>query len=114
MTRKSLILVAFMGFSALSAVAQQPAVSTHPDGTGDPDAITCRPPQTIPGQRLPGPQVCKLNAQWALLRKNGQDISADGRDIIPDAKAGGMAPLSCNMVGGGATNGGGQLNCRTQ
>jgi hypothetical protein len=85
----------------------------HPDGTGDPDAVTCRPPQVIPGQRLPGPQVCKLNAQWALLRRNGQDISADGRDIIPEAKAGNGVQMNCTMGGGGATNGG-QLNCRSQ
>jgi hypothetical protein len=113
MTRKSLILAALIGFSFVPALAQQPAVSTHPDGTGDPDATTCRPPQVMPGQRLPGPQVCKLNSQWALLRKNGQDISADGRDIVPDAKAGGMAPMNCSMMGGGATNGG-QMTCRTQ
>lgn len=113
MARKMVILAALMGLLALPALAQQPAVSTHPDGTGDPDAITCRPPQVIPGQRLQGPQVCKLNAQWALLRKNGQDISADGRDIIPEAKAGGMAPMNCTMIGGGATSGG-MMQCRTQ
>jgi hypothetical protein len=113
LARKTLIFAAFMGFLAFPALAQQPAVSMHPDGTGDPDAITCRPPQVIPGQRLPGPQVCKLNSQWALLRKNNQDISADGRDIIADPKAGGMAPMTCTMMGGGATNGG-QMQCRTQ
>jgi len=113
MAGKSLILAAFIGLSVLPALAQQPAVSARPDGTGDPDATTCRPPQVIPNSRLPGPQVCKLNSQWALLRKNGQDISANGRDIVPDAKASGMAPMSCSMMGGGAT-GGGQMVCHTQ
>jgi hypothetical protein len=106
MAGKSLILAAFIGLSVLPALAQQPAVSARPDGTGD-------PPQVIPNSRLPGPQVCKLNSQWALLRKNGQDISANGRDIVPDAKASGMAPMNCSMMGGGAT-GGGQMVCRTQ
>jgi hypothetical protein len=114
MARKTLIFAAFLGSLAFPAWAQQPAVSMHPDGSGDPDAITCRPPQVIPGQRLSGPQVCKLNSQWALLRKNGQDISADGRDIITDPKAGGTAQMNCTMVGGGATNGGGQMQCRSQ
>src|SRR5258706_9124071 len=113
MSRKSLILAAFMGFSILPALAQRPAMSAHPDGTGDPDATTCRPSQPIPGSRLSGPQVCKLNSQWALLRKTGQDISADGRDIISDAKGSNIAPMSCSMSGGGATNGG-QMGYRCQ
>ena len=111
MRGKALILLVLAGFYAASAMAQTPAVSRYPDGSGDPDATTCRPPQTIPGSRLPGPQVCKLNSQWALLRKNGEDISADGRDIIPDAK--GNAGMSCSMVGGGAS-GGGQMVCHQQ
>jgi len=116
MMRKSLVFWALLGIlpAALPLRAEEAAVSAHPDGTGDRDATTCRPPQSIPGSRMSGPRVCKLNSQWALLRKNGQDISADGRDIVPDAKAGGLAPMNCTMVGGGATNGGGQMNCHTQ
>jgi hypothetical protein len=112
MAGKSLVLAALLGFPALPALAQAPAMSLHPDGTGDPDAITCRPPQSIPNTRFPGPRVCKLNSQWALLRKNGQDISADGRDIISD-KSGSTGQMSCTMSGGGATNGG-QMTCRQQ
>src|SRR5215813_12290770 len=100
MAAKSLIYLALFGFLALPALAQERAFSAHPDGTGDPDATTCRPPQPLGTSRLQGPQVCKLNSQWALLRKNGQDISADGRDIIPD-KSGGAAPMNCAMMGGG-------------
>ena len=66
-----------------------------PDGTGDPDATTCRPPQPLPSRRAcRGRKVCKTNSQWALLRKNGQDISADGSQIIPDPRAAG-APMNC-------------------
>jgi hypothetical protein len=61
---------------------------------------------------MSGPQVCKLNSQWALLRKNGQDISADGRDIIADTKAG-SAGMNCTMMGGGASSAG-QMQCRSQ
>jgi len=110
---RSWIFLGLLTGLSLPALAETRAVSMHPDGTGDPDATTCRPPQALPGSRMSGPQVCKLNSQWALLRKNGQDISADGRDIIPDAKAGAMAPMNCTMTGGSATNGG-QMMCRTQ
>lgn len=112
MARNCWILAVLSGFLVFPALAQEPAISLHPDGTGDPDAVTCRPPQSIPNSRFPGPRVCKLNSQWALLRKNGQDISADGRDIISD-KSGGTGQMICTMSGGGATNGG-QMTCRPQ
>ena len=110
--RKSLVFAAVMGFLTLPALAQSPAVSRHPDGTGDPDATTCRPPEPLPASHFSGPQICKLNSQWALLRKNGEDISADGKSIIPEAKSGSVG-MHCNMVGGGASTGG-QMVCQTQ
>src|SRR5689334_9592380 len=113
MTAKALIFVALMGFSALPAGAQQVTLAARPDGTGDPDATTCRPAQPLPNSRLLGPRVCKLNSQWALLRKNGQDISADGKDIIADAKGSNVGPMNCTIAGGGATSGG-QMICRPQ
>jgi cytochrome c len=114
MARAFLVSAALTALLAVPAWAEQPASAAHPDGTGDPDAITCRPPQVIPGQRLPGPQVCKLNAQWALLRRNGQDIAANGRDIIPDPKGSNINAMDCHMQGGSATNGGGQMVCKGQ
>jgi hypothetical protein len=114
MARKTMVVAGLVALLAFPALAQKPATAAYPDGTGDPDAITCRPPQVIPGQRLPGPQVCKLNAQWALLRKNGQDISADGKDIVPDPKGSNIKAMNCHMQGGSATNGGGQMVCQTQ
>ena len=112
-SRNSLILMVLMGL-AVPALAQSRTVQAYPDGTGDPDAITCRPPQRIPGQRLPGPEVCKMNAQWALLRRNGQDISANGKDIIADPKGTNIKAMDCGMQGGSATNGGGQMVCQSQ
>lgn len=115
--RKTLIFAAFFGLAGfpaiLPAMAEESAMADHPDGAGDPDATTCRRPQTIPNSRFTGPRVCKLNSQWALLRKNGQDLSADGRDIIPDAKGTNVGPMNCSVVGGGATSGG-QMVCRPQ
>ena len=117
MPRKALILVAFMGLPALAAVlpamAEEPMISERPDGTGDPDATTCRKPQPIPNSRFTGPRVCKLNSQWALLRKNGQDLSPDGREIIPDPKGTNVGAMNCTYAGGGATSGG-QMICKPQ
>jgi hypothetical protein len=53
-----------------------------PTGAGDPNAITCRVPQTLPGSRLPGPMVCKFNRVWAQLRAGGMEISADGTYLV--------------------------------
>ena len=38
---------------------------------------------TLPGSRLPGPQVCKANGVWAQLRADGKDISPDGTALSP-------------------------------
>jgi len=57
-------------------------VALYPQGTGDPDAVTCRLPQTLPGSRLPGPRVCQTNRQWASLRARHEDIAPDGTSVI--------------------------------
>ena len=58
--------------------AKQVVLALNPMGDGDPDAVTCRVPQTLPGSRLPGPQICRANRIWAALRANREDISPDG------------------------------------
>jgi beta-lactamase regulating signal transducer with metallopeptidase domain len=60
---------------------QQVALAIAPTGQGDPEAITCRVPQSLPGSRLPGPEVCRTNQVWASLRAHGAEISADGQTI---------------------------------
>jgi hypothetical protein len=54
-----------------------------PTGEGDPDAISCRMPQQLPDSRIPGPEICKRNREWASLHKAGNDISSDGRSVVP-------------------------------
>jgi len=54
----------------------------YPTGEGDPDAITCRVPQILPGSRLPGPQICQANRTWAALRAERREISPDGESVI--------------------------------
>lgn len=62
--------------------AKQAVLALNPMGEGDPDAVTCRVPQRLPGSRLPGPQVCQTNRVWAALRAKREDISPDGRMIV--------------------------------
>src|SRR4051812_38838050 len=106
MSYKLLLVTVFLTAWGVQAWAEDQLISPRPNGTGDPDATTCRPPQQLPSSRMLGPQVCKLNSQWALLRKNGQDISADGTQIITDPKGGNAALGQCTVAGGGATGGG--------
>jgi hypothetical protein len=110
MPSKTLFFTILLTASILPALAAGKATSPRPDGTGDPDATTCRPPQPLPASRFMGPEVCKTNSQWALLRKNNQDISADGTRIIPDPHGTSMT-LQCSVASGGASNGGGAMAC---
>jgi beta-lactamase regulating signal transducer with metallopeptidase domain len=61
---------------------KQAALALNPIGAGDPDAITCRVPQLLPGSRLAGPSICKTNRVWAELHAHRQDISPDGTMIV--------------------------------
>jgi beta-lactamase regulating signal transducer with metallopeptidase domain len=67
---------------ALPPAAREAALALNPTGAGDPDAITCRVPQLLPGSRLAGPSVCKTNRVWAELRAHRQDITPDGKMIV--------------------------------
>ena len=104
MSSNTILFAAIFATLATAALAGDKVVSRHPDGTGDPDATTCRPPQPLPASRMLGPEVCKTNSQWALLRKNSQDISPDGSQIISESAAG--TTMSCTTAGGGASGGG--------
>ena len=88
---------------------QQAALALDPRGDGDPEAVTCRVPQSLPGTRLPGPTVCKINRLWAELRANRAVISPDGREVdLPSdgERRRSLNAVSCNVSRqmGGATN----------
>ncbi|HEY4077348.1 MAG TPA: M56 family metallopeptidase [Rhizomicrobium sp.] len=86
-----------------SETLKQALVMLSPTGEGDPGAVTCRVPQTLPGSRLPGPEVCKTNRVWAQLRSSREVISPDGRSVIAsDARSPG-SPVACNTVSGSST-----------
>jgi hypothetical protein len=87
-----------------------PPAGSHdgpPSGEGDPNVITCRPPQLLPRSRLRGPEVCKTNAVWAQYRKDGMEVAADGIHDVPSEKARSIAPQACHpatMGGSGTSN----------
>jgi hypothetical protein len=86
--RKALGLLLLI-FPALPALAQvqgttaqpSPTVQTGQGSPSGPDAIYCRPPQQLPGQRLYGPRVCKPQQQWDDLHRQGLDIGPDGESV---------------------------------
>jgi hypothetical protein len=71
------------------------------------DPIVCRLPQPLPGSRFSGPTICKSKSEWAQLRAQGKDVSADGRTLVETSeKYRTLHPQACGagtMGGGGAT-----------
>jgi len=94
------------GQGAAVAVSPGKIYANAPDGSGDPFAITCRPPQVLPGQRLTGPEVCKTNAVWAQYRKDGMDVAADGIHDVPSERWRTVTPQACRPAtpGGSGTS----------
>ena len=66
--------------------ASKPAVPQPTLSGQDADAIVCRPPQQLPGQRLYGPRVCKPQRQWDDLHRQGMDIGPDGESVVASEK----------------------------
>jgi beta-lactamase regulating signal transducer with metallopeptidase domain len=93
---------------AIQTAASDSVVAIAPTGAGDPEAVTCRLPQPLPGSRLPGPEVCKTNRIWSTLRAQGVQIAADGRTIyVVDDYQRRRALSGCQIagaVGGGSTS----------
>jgi len=91
------------GQGAAVAISPGKIYANSPDGSGDPFAITCRPPQTLPGQRLKGPEVCKTNAVWAQYRKDGMDVAADGIHDVPSERWRTVTPQACRPATAGGS-----------
>ena len=104
---KILGVIALLALACSTAWAQSKTYSSHPDGKGDPTAITCRKPQSLPASRMLGPEVCRTNADWAQFAKDGMDVSADGASLVPSEKARTLNPAACGPAAGsaGATTG---------
>jgi hypothetical protein len=72
-----------------------PRSADQPTGEGDPDAISCRKPQQLPGVHFMGPEICKHNSEWAKLYKRGENLSPDGKQILQAEKLRTMTPEHC-------------------
>jgi hypothetical protein len=101
MVFKSLAVTALLSTAApawsqdAQGVATALVMQDNPDGKGQPNAVTCRKPQQQPGSRLMAPPVCLINAQWAQLRRDGEDISPDGTSRVASEKERSLRPLPC-------------------
>jgi hypothetical protein len=73
-----------------------------PTGKGNPDAVTCREPQPLPGPgirlRELGPEFCQTNRFWARLIRNHQIVDARGV-VISDPSMGNAGLASPPMPG---------------
>ena len=78
------------------AEAGEKAYALFPTGEGDPDAITCRPPNV----RLKVAEVCKSNAVWAQYRRDGMDVAPDGIHDMPMRHSSGISCTSIAAPGG--------------
>ena len=76
-------VVAFLATPAF-AVPEDPSYPVMPDtpsGLGDPNTVTCRAPQALPGGGM-GPKICMKNDVWVRLSLTGKDLSADGKTVF--------------------------------
>lgn len=101
---KALAVLALLAAPALAQEADttatvKPVMLDNPDGRGHPNAVTCRKPQQLPGERLMAPPVCLINEKWAELRRNGQDVSPDGSRIVESEKSRSLHPQPCQPTG---------------
>lgn len=63
------------------------------------DPVICRPGQAQTESRLPGPKVCMPRSQWDDLKKQGLDMSADGRGTVASEKSRSLNRAACNGSG---------------
>ncbi len=101
-----LIAAGFVLVQPHAAPAQDAAktVSQNPTGEGDPNTITCRPPQPLPNSRLRGPEVCKTNQVWAQYTKDGMTVAPDGIHDMPSEKYRSTHPLACRPATAGGSS----------
>jgi hypothetical protein len=91
---QAILLLIFLPLPALAQAQSNvsPALPSLTSGgageknTSDADAIYCRPPQQLQGQRIYGPRVCKPQRQWDDLHRQGLDVGPDGESVVASEK----------------------------
>jgi|SRR3954469_11886934 hypothetical protein len=56
----------------------------QPSGDGDPAETRCMKGDDVTGSKLGTRMVCKTNAEWAQLKKDGVVLNPDGSIARPD------------------------------
>ncbi len=56
----------------------------QPSGEGDPEAKRCMRGADVTGSKIGTPMICKTNAEWAQLKKDGVRLNPDGSVAVPD------------------------------
>jgi hypothetical protein len=85
---QAILLLIFLPLPALAqaqSTIAPPNLNVQTD-QGSPDAIYCRPPQQLQGQRIYGPRVCKPQRQWDDLHRQGLDVGPDGESVVASEK----------------------------
>jgi hypothetical protein len=82
----SLPLPALAQLQSTIAPPTLPNLGTDHGGTSDADAVICRSPQQLQGQRIYGPRVCKPQRQWDDLHRQGLDVGPDGDSVVASEK----------------------------
>jgi hypothetical protein len=92
----------------LIAIALLPtaAWARQPSGDGDPSETHCMRGEEVTGSKMGTPMICKTNAEWAQLKKDGVTLNPDGSVFVPDNDPRHVAAHGCTMNSGGLSNAG--------
>ena len=60
------------------------AWARQPSGDGDPSETRCMKGDDVTGSKLGTPLICKTNAEWAQMKKDGVVLNPDGSVATPD------------------------------
>jgi len=92
--------------AALTILSPPMAWAGQPSGEGDPAESRCMKNEAVTGSKLGTPMVCKTNAEWAQLKKDGVALNPDGSVAVPDNDPRHVAAHGCNVSPGGLSNAG--------
>jgi hypothetical protein len=96
------VFMVFAGIALLSSAAW----ARQPSGEGDPAETRCMKGEATTGSLLGTPMICKTNAEWAQMKKDGMVLNPDGSLFVPDNDPRNVAAHGCTMASGGLSNSG--------
>lgn len=80
-------------------VLPAPQLAAEPIAGAKDEIPVCRPPQTLPGSHLAGPQVCLPQKEWDRLKAQGLVLMPDGHSLARSyEKRGPNDPVGCKNI----------------